>query len=88
MSEQTKIDIAVLQEKFAELERDKNRSSVMFRALLLFVLGLIVSVTTWAISLQSRVVALETKMEVVKTSVANQGKELGNIHNKIEKHEH
>ena len=88
MSEQTKIDIAVLQEKFAELERDKNRNSVLFRALLLFVLGLIVSVTTWAISLQSRVVALETKMEVVKTSVANQGKELGNIHNKIEKHEH
>ena len=88
MSEQTKIDIAVLQEKFAELERDKNRNSVLFRALLLFVLGLIVSVTTWAISLQSRVVALETKMEVVKTSVANQGKELGNIHNKIEKHNH
>ena len=88
MSEQTKIDIAILKEKFAELERDKNRSSVLFRALLLFVLGLIVSVTTWAITLQSRVVTLETKMEVVKTSVANQGKELGNIHNKIEKHEH
>ena len=88
MSEQTKIDIAILKEKFAELERDKNRSSTLFRGLLLFVLGLIVSVTTWAITLQSRVVALETKMDVVKTSVANQGSELGNIHNKIEKHEH
>lgn len=88
MSEQANIDIAILKEKFAELERDKNRNSVLFRALLLFVLGLIVSVTTWAISLQSRVVKLETKMEIVKTSVANQGKELGNIHNKIDKHEH
>ena len=88
MSEQTKIDIAVLKEKFAELERDKNRSGTLFRALLIFVLGLVVSVATWAITLQSRVVALETKMEVIKTSVANQGKELGNIHNKIEKHQH
>ena len=88
MSEQTNIDIAILKEKFAELERDNNRGGALFRALLLFVLGLIVSVTTWAITLQSRVVALETKMEVVKTSIANQGEELGNIHNKIGKHEH
>ena len=88
MSEQTKIDLAVLKEKFAELDRDKNRSSVLFRTLLLFVLGLIVSVTTWAIALQSRVVTLETKMEVVKKSVASQGDELGNIHNRIDKHNH
>ena len=88
MSEQTKIDIAILKEKFAELERDKNRSSTLFRALLLFVLGLIVSVATWAISLQSRVVVAETQIAVMKKQISNQGDELGNIHNKIDKHEH
>ena len=85
MSEQTKIDIAILKEKFAELERDKNRSSVLFRTLLIFVLGLIVSVATWAISLQSRVVVLETQIETVKKSVSKIGGELGNIHDKIDK---
>ena len=80
--------VAVLEQRVKQLEADEERQRnwkmrylgwLISPSIALFVAGL----TMWG-----QLIQLETKIDILQKKVEKIGNELGNIHDKIEQHDH
>ena len=80
--------VAVLEQRVKQLEADEERQRnwkmrylgwLISPSIALFVAGL----TMWG-----QIIQLETKIDILQKKVEKIGNELGNIHDKIEQHDH
>ena len=80
--------VAVLEQRVKQLEADEERQRNWKMRYLGWLISPSIGLLIAGLTMWGQVITLETKIENLETKVANIGRELGDIHDKIEGHNH